>query len=57
MGGYWYLESNSKTLAVKQEKSPLDPENFIDFKLKKVEHYNHNTSKCVLLPSHPNKYP
>lgn len=30
---------------VKQEKSPLDPQNFIDFKLKKVIPYNHNTSE------------
>jgi len=31
----------------KQEKSPLDPDNFVDFKLKKVEPYNHNTAKFV----------
>ena len=30
-----------------QEKSPLDPDNFIDFKLKKVIPYNHNTSTFV----------
>jgi len=29
----------------KQEKSPLDPKEFIDFKLKKVEPYNYNTAK------------
>jgi cytochrome-b5 reductase len=57
MGGYWYLESNKKTLAVKQEKSPLDPENFIDFKLKKVERYNHNTSKYVSAFFPSNHYP
>ncbi|KAJ7597659.1 NADH-cytochrome b5 reductase [Mycena floridula] len=27
--------------------SPLDPEKFVDFKLKKVEPYNHNTAKFV----------
>jgi len=30
---------------ITQTKSPLDPENFLDFKLKKVEPYNHNTAK------------
>lgn len=25
--------------------SPLDPQNFVDIKLKRVEPYNHNTSK------------
>ncbi|KIK02109.1 hypothetical protein K443DRAFT_677876 [Laccaria amethystina LaAM-08-1] len=43
--GYWYLEHNAKAFAPKQEKSPLNPEQFIDFKLKKTEPYNHNTSK------------
>ena len=28
----------------KQLKSPLDPEKFTDFKLQRVEPYNHNTS-------------
>ena len=28
-----------------QDKSPLDPDNFKDFKLKKVVPYNHNTAK------------
>jgi cytochrome-b5 reductase len=32
----------------KQLKSPLDPEKFVDFKLKKVEPYNHNTSRYVV---------
>ncbi|KAH8835084.1 cytochrome-b5 reductase [Flagelloscypha sp. PMI_526] len=31
----------------KQEKSPLDPDNFVDFKLKKVIPYNHNTSEFI----------
>uniref|UniRef100_A0A8H7Y9M5 NADH-cytochrome b5 reductase n=1 Tax=Psilocybe cubensis TaxID=181762 RepID=A0A8H7Y9M5_PSICU len=45
---YWYLDS-SQTAPVKpkQEKSPLDPQNFQDFKLKKVIPYNHNSSKFV----------
>jgi len=44
MAGYWYMDYNTKALS-KQEKSPLDPDAFLDFKLKKVERYNHNTSK------------
>lgn len=44
--GYLYLERQSKHSA-KQEKGPLDPNNFIDFKLKKVEPYNHNTAKFI----------
>ena len=49
--GYWYLEHNAKTFAPKQEKSPLNPEQFTDFKLKKTEPYNHNTSKYVYCTS------
>ena len=48
LGGYVYLrrnELNTKAAAPVQEKSPLDPNNFVDFKLKSVEPYNHNTSK------------
>jgi len=41
--GYLYL--NSQTPKPKQEKSPLDPQNFLDFKLKKIIPYNHNTSR------------
>lgn len=40
---YWYLDRNEPAKP-KQEKSPLDPKNFIDFKLKKVLPYNHNSS-------------
>ncbi|KAI0829133.1 ferredoxin reductase-like C-terminal NADP-linked domain-containing protein [Trametes gibbosa] len=29
------------------DKSALDPQNFLDFKLKKVEPYNHNTARFV----------
>ena len=42
-GGYWYLDRN-ESAKPKQEKSPFDPQNFIDFKLKKVQPYNHNSS-------------
>jgi hypothetical protein len=42
-GAYWYLDRNEPA-KLKQEKSPFDPQNFIDFKLKKVLPYNHNTS-------------
>ncbi|KDQ51129.1 hypothetical protein JAAARDRAFT_41396 [Jaapia argillacea MUCL 33604] len=46
---YIYLEKNGvgskKVEEKKQEKSPLDPQNFVDFKLKKIEPYNHNTAK------------
>ncbi|KAG7099905.1 hypothetical protein E1B28_001704 [Marasmius oreades] len=44
VGTYVYLESSAKP---KQEKSPLNPEKFIDFKLKKVIPYNHNTSEFI----------
>jgi hypothetical protein len=42
LGAYIYLDKRTA-----QTKSPLDPENFVDFKLKNVEKYNHNTSKLV----------
>jgi len=38
-----------KFMRKEQESSPLDPEQFKDFKLKKVEPYNHNTAKCVFM--------
>ncbi|KAF7793598.1 hypothetical protein EIP86_004712, partial [Pleurotus ostreatoroseus] len=49
LGAYVYLERSGRTTTVKkqQEKSPLDPDNFVDFKLKKIEPYNHNTAKYV----------
>ncbi|KII93272.1 hypothetical protein PLICRDRAFT_171052 [Plicaturopsis crispa FD-325 SS-3] len=48
VGAYLYLDKNG-ILATKkvQEKSPLDPKEFLDFKLKAVEKYNHNTSKFI----------
>ena len=47
MGAYAYLNNVTPTVqAVKlRETSPLDPANFVDFELKRVEHYNHNTAK------------
>lgn len=46
LGTYFYLNSTGKSV-ITQEKSPLDPENFKDFKLKKIVPYNHNTSEYV----------
>ncbi|KAF5375218.1 hypothetical protein D9758_000492 [Tetrapyrgos nigripes] len=43
LGGYYYLNTSQPV----QEKSPLDPENFKDFKLKKIVPYNHNTSEFI----------
>jgi cytochrome-b5 reductase len=45
-GAYWYLDQTVLTKP-KQEKSPLDPHNFVDFKLKKIVPYNHNSSSFV----------
>lgn len=42
--GYLYLNSRTPPKP-KQEKSPFDPQTFLDFKLKKVVPYNHNTSR------------
>ncbi|CCM00046.1 uncharacterized protein FIBRA_02072 [Fibroporia radiculosa] len=53
LAGYVYLNSGSQAAAKAeppkkaQEKSPLDPENFVDFKLKRVEPYNHNTARYI----------
>ena len=49
LAGYLYLEKSGAGVTPKkvQEKSPFDPENFLDFKLKRVESYNHNTAKYV----------
>ncbi|KAH8099858.1 ferredoxin reductase-like C-terminal NADP-linked domain-containing protein [Cristinia sonorae] len=50
LAGYLYLDSVTKE-PVKpkkvQEKSPFDPKEFVDFKLKRIEPYNHNTAKYV----------
>jgi cytochrome-b5 reductase len=45
---YWYLEGHKPV----QEKSPLDPQNFIDLKLKKVVPYNHNSARSFSPPRH-----
>jgi cytochrome-b5 reductase len=47
LGSYLYLDYSGKAAVKRQEKSPLDPANFVDFKLKKVEPYNHNTAKFI----------
>ncbi|KAI8980634.1 cytochrome-b5 reductase [Trametes punicea] len=51
LAGYIYLERSGKAPAPAKpkisDKSPLDPQNFVDFKLKKVEPYNHNTAKFI----------
>ncbi|OCH87549.1 cytochrome-b5 reductase [Obba rivulosa] len=49
---YLYLEKGPGAQKAKAEpaapkKGALDPKNFIDFELKKVEPYNHNTAKFV----------
>lgn len=51
LGAYAYTRFSGESAAPKaaaQEKSPLDPKNFVSFKIKKVEPYNHNTAKFVL---------
>lgn len=47
LGVYAYLNRTTPTVkAVKlKETSPLDPAKFVDFELKRVERYNHNTAK------------
>ncbi|TFY55315.1 hypothetical protein EVG20_g9366 [Dentipellis fragilis] len=48
LAGYLYLQSQQSAKPKRiQEKSPLDPDNWVDFKLKKVIPYNHNTSEFV----------
>lgn len=49
-GTYGYFTYASKAEEVKPKKvltSPLDPKDFVDIALKRVEPYNHNTSKFV----------
>jgi hypothetical protein len=49
--GYdWFRDNYLRSDSTMQEKSPFDSEKFINFKLKQVIPYNHNTSKCVLTP-------
>ncbi|KAI0688573.1 cytochrome-b5 reductase [Cerioporus squamosus] len=52
LAGYIYLNRSegAQAAAAKpkiSDKSALDPQNFLDFKLKKVEPYNHNTAKFI----------
>ncbi|KAI0352185.1 ferredoxin reductase-like C-terminal NADP-linked domain-containing protein [Trametes cingulata] len=49
LAGYIYLDRSGKAPAKPKisDKSPLDPQNFVDFKLKKIEPYNHNTAKFI----------
>lgn len=50
LGTYVYMGfgKGEAVTAKKDLKSPLDPSKYIDLKLKRVEPYNHNTSKFVL---------
>ncbi|KAI0652782.1 cytochrome-b5 reductase [Trametes meyenii] len=51
LAGYIYLDRSGKASATAKpkisDKSPLDPQNFVDFKLKKIEPYNYNTAKYI----------
>ncbi|KAI0801561.1 cytochrome-b5 reductase [Fomes fomentarius] len=50
LAGYLYLDRSSSPAPVKptiSDKPALDPQNFLDFKLKKVEPYNYNTAKFI----------
>ncbi|KZT02097.1 ferredoxin reductase-like protein [Laetiporus sulphureus 93-53] len=48
LAAYVYINFSAKAATSKaQQKSPLDPQNFVEFKLKHVEPYNHNTAKYV----------
>ncbi|KAI0686825.1 ferredoxin reductase-like C-terminal NADP-linked domain-containing protein [Cytidiella melzeri] len=49
LAAYIYIDRYGPEVTPKkvQEKSPLDPDNFVDFKLKKIEPYNHNTAKYI----------
>ena len=50
MATYVYLNFGTQAKPrIAQTKSPLDPDNFLNFKLKRVETYNHNTSKYVFV--------
>ncbi|KXN85698.1 NADH-cytochrome b5 reductase 2 [Leucoagaricus sp. SymC.cos] len=46
-GLYYYLEAGKPASKAKPTRSSLDPENYKDFKLKKIKPYNHNTSEFV----------
>jgi len=56
LGAYMYLVRKGGALEL---KSPLDPENFVDYKLKKIIPYNYNSSTFVFeIPSgEPSRLP
>ena len=49
LGLYVYMEwghkQDTNLRSAPQLESPLNPKEFLDFKLKRIEPYNHNTSK------------
>ncbi|KAH9949410.1 cytochrome-b5 reductase [Amylocystis lapponica] len=48
LAGYIYLKPSSAPKAqAAPQKSPLDPKNYVDFALKRIEDYNYNTAKYV----------
>ncbi|KAH9854521.1 cytochrome-b5 reductase [Lenzites betulinus] len=52
LAGYVYLDRSGSVAAAPakpkiSDKSALDPQNFVDFKLKKIEPYNYNTARFV----------
>lgn len=46
-GLYYILEQSKQTPAPIPTRSALDPQNYKNFKLKKINPYNHNTSECA----------
>lgn len=57
LAGYLYLDSKDSAKGAvaaavakaTNTESPLNPKEFKEFKIKRVEPYNWNTSKCVLI--------
>ncbi|KAI0746196.1 hypothetical protein C8Q76DRAFT_809025 [Earliella scabrosa] len=47
LAGYIYLAAAAPVKPKISDKGALDPQNFVDFKLKTLEPYNHNTAKYV----------
>jgi cytochrome-b5 reductase len=47
LGAYIYIDrvTPAAKMVKLKETSPLDPSKFVDFELKRVEPYNHNTAK------------
>lgn len=44
---YYFLEKRTPVPKPAPARSALDPQNYKDFKLKKINPYNHNTSECA----------